>query len=264
MQAMVDTGVMINFMIKSCVRRHQISTELKKITELIILANETTVKEVITQTVILKVEHSRLSHILSLNIMLLLKHDLILEMSWLKKQKLKIDFEQDTVEERKYVKKIVLAYAEEVTVELRKFMILNLSRILKKYHDFADLFQKAAADQLSEHRSYDHEIPLIKEKKSTFRSLYSLSEVEAAACRAWIKENKKKEFIHKLQSLAEALILFIKKKNDTLRLCVDYRKLNIITKKNWMTSSLINELLERLWKTVIFIKLDLRGVYNLL
>ena len=77
---MINTEVTVNFMTEFCVRRHQISTELKKITELIILVNEITVKEVTAQMIVIKVEHSRLSHILSLNIMPLLKHDLILEM----------------------------------------------------------------------------------------------------------------------------------------------------------------------------------------
>jgi len=58
--------------------------------------------------------------------------------------------------------------------------------------------------------------------------------------------------------------LFVKKKDGSLRLCVDYRGLNKITKKNRYPLPLILGLLDRLRTGKIFTKLDLRGAYNLL
>jgi hypothetical protein len=58
--------------------------------------------------------------------------------------------------------------------------------------------------------------------------------------------------------------LFVKKKDGSLRLCVDYPGLNKITKKNQYPLPLISGLLDRLCTGKIFTKLDLRGAYNLL
>ena len=55
--------------------------------------------------------------------------------------------------------------------------------------------------------------------------------------------------------------MFIKK-NDDLRLYVDYRDLNVITVKNRYFISLIKQMLNRLMKTTIFTKLNIRFAYN--
>jgi hypothetical protein len=73
-----------------------------------------------------------------------------------------------------------------------------------------------------------------------------------------------KGFIRKSKSLAGYLILFVAKKDGTLRLCVDYRKLNAITKKNRYLLPNIQELRDRLSNAKIFTALDLRGAYNLI
>ncbi|XP_075180996.1 uncharacterized protein LOC142251834 [Anomaloglossus baeobatrachus] len=61
-----------------------------------------------------------------------------------------------------------------------------------------------------------------------------------------------------------APIFFVKKKEGTLRPCIDYRELNKITIRNRYPLPLIPELLERVQQAKIFTKLDLRGAYNLL
>jgi len=58
-------------------------------------------------------------------------------------------------------------------------------------------------------------------------------------------------------------ILFIKKKDGSLRLAVNYRSLNKITKKDRYPLPLIPDLLDRLRMACTFTKMDLRGVYNL-
>ena len=58
--------------------------------------------------------------------------------------------------------------------------------------------------------------------------------------------------------------MFVKKKDDNLRLCVDYRDLNVITLKNKCFILLIEQLLNRLMKATIFTKLNIRSTYNAL
>jgi len=56
----------------------------------------------------------------------------------------------------------------------------------------------------------------------------------------------------------------VKKKDGSLRLCVDYRGLNHTTVNNRYPLPLIQETLDRVGKAKIYTKLDLRGAYNLL
>jgi len=59
-------------------------------------------------------------------------------------------------------------------------------------------------------------------------------------------------------------VLFVKKKDGSLRLCVDWRRLNTITKKDQYLLPLIPNLLDRLRGSRVFTKIDLHGVYNLI
>ena len=72
----------------------------------------------------------------------------------------------------------------------------------------------------------------------------------------------KKEFIRSSEFSAEYSILFASKKNDKLRLCVNYRQLNNITVKNRYTLSLIFEFQDRIEEVKIFTLLDLREAYH--
>ena len=59
-----------------------------------------------------------------------------------------------------------------------------------------------------------------------------------------------------------ASILFVKKKDGTMRLCIDYRQLNKITIKNKYPLSRIDDLFDQLLGASIFFKIDLRSGYH--
>ncbi|EAL22396.1 hypothetical protein CNBB2750 [Cryptococcus deneoformans B-3501A] len=101
-------------------------------------------------------------------------------------------------------------------------------------------------------------------KNPPFGPIYNLSETELEALREYLDENLKKGFIRPSESPAGAPILFVKKKDGSLRMCVDYRGINKITIKNRYPLPLIAELLDRLKSAKVFTKIDLRGAYNLL
>ena len=132
------------------------------------------------------------------------------------------------------------------------------------YGEFEDVFSKVEADKLPPHREYDCPIDLIDGKVPPFGPIYPLSEPELQSLRDYLKENLEKGFIVPSKSPAASPILFQKKKDGSLRLCVDYRKLNEITHKNRYPLPLIPEIIERLRGAKIFTKLDLRGAYNLI
>ena len=132
------------------------------------------------------------------------------------------------------------------------------------YHEFLPLFSKSQADVLPPHRYIDHEIPLVDAAKPSFGPLYNMSDLELKALKEYLDENLAKGFIRPSSSSAASPVLFVKKKDETLRFCVDYRSLNALTKKNRYPLPLTNESLRHVSKGKIFTRLDLRSAYNLI
>jgi hypothetical protein len=132
-----------------------------------------------------------------------------------------------------------------------------------EYHKFLPLFSEMEANKLPPHRPYDHRIPLKEGFTPPFGPIYSLSRTALEALRKWLDENLSKGFIRASSSPAGAPILFIKKGDGSLRLCVDYWGLNEGTIKNRYPLPLLHETLLRLRKAKYFTKLDIRGAYNL-
>ena len=136
--------------------------------------------------------------------------------------------------------------------------------IPEEYHDILPLFEEAVANQLPPHRPSDHTIHLKEGFQPPFGPLYSLPCFELEALKAWLEENLKKGFIRASSSPSAALILFVKKQDGSLRLCIDYRGLNEGTIKNRYPLPVLQETLMRLSKARWFTKLDVRNAYNLL
>jgi hypothetical protein len=135
--------------------------------------------------------------------------------------------------------------------------------IPEQYKQFQDVFEKKNADILPKHRPYDCSIDLQDGAQPPFGPIYNLSQNELTTLREYIEENLAKNFIRHSKSPAGAPILFVKKKDGSLRLCVDYRGLNKVTVKNRYPLPLISGLLDQLSQAKIYTKIDLRGAYNL-
>ncbi|KAH0611235.1 uncharacterized protein H6S33_011662 [Morchella sextelata] len=99
-------------------------------------------------------------------------------------------------------------------------------------------------------------------KEPPFGPLYGMSREELIVLKRYIQDNLKKGFIQASSSPAGAPVLFVKKADGTLRLCVDYRGLNELTVKNRYPLPLIRETLDHLSKAKWYTKLDLRQGYN--
>ena len=135
--------------------------------------------------------------------------------------------------------------------------------IPKKYQEYADVFDKVKASVLPKHRPYDCPIDLQPGKEPPWGPIYNLSPTELEVLRAYIDENLASGFIRHSKSPAGAPIFFVKKKDGSLRLVVDYRGLNKVTIRNRYALPLISSLLERIGGAKHFTKIDLRGAYNL-
>ena len=140
---------------------------------------------------------------------------------------------------------------------------LDLSIVPLEYHDYADVFSKAKASELPLNCNYDLKINLEEGTSPPLGTLYSLSPVELSALQTFIDNNLNTGFIQPTASSHAALVLFIKKKDGSLCLCVDFRGLNKITKKDRYPLPLISNLLDSPSRAKIYSKIDLRHVYHL-
>jgi hypothetical protein len=140
---------------------------------------------------------------------------------------------------------------------------VDLKNVPQEYHEFADVFSKGRADSLPPHHPYDLKINLEDSATPPFRPIYSLSQSELTALWEFINEHLSIGFIHPTCSPCGAPVLFIKKKDGSLRLCVDFRGLNRITKKDRYPIPLMADLLDAPWKAWIYTKIDLRHAYHL-
>jgi len=87
--------------------------------------------------------------------------------------------------------------------------------------------------------------------------------LELQTLREFIDENIKISTIRPSQFPGSALVLFVKKKNKALRLCINYRGLNRLIHKDRYPIPLITDLLDTPKKTRIYTKIDLRNAYHL-
>jgi hypothetical protein len=126
---------------------------------------------------------------------------------------------------------------------------------------FSDVFDPRNARQMPPHRETDHAITLKPGQDPPYRRTYQLSLAEQRALDEFVSDALEKGIIRESISPAGAPILFVPKKDGTLRLCVDYRGLNDITIKNRYPLPLIGELLDRLNGAKVFSKLDLKDAY---
>src|SRR5271168_5299139 len=93
--------------------------------------------------------------------------------------------------------------------------------------------------------------------------VYALTRSEEEEAKKWIKENLDKGFIRSSTSPVVCPIMFVKKKDGSNHLCVDYQALNSVTIKNCYPLPRTNDLVEKLQDAKIFTKLDLKSGYNL-
>lgn len=140
-----------------------------------------------------------------------------------------------------------------------------LRTVPSEYHEFLDVFSKVRAERLPPHRPYDHSIDLVDGVDlPTVGPIYSTSAAESSALKAEINSLLSKGFIRTSTAPIGAPVLFVKKKDLELRMCIDYRQINLRTKKNKYPLPPINFLLEQLAGAKIYSKIDLRGAYHLL
>jgi len=136
------------------------------------------------------------------------------------------------------------------------------AKLPSEYHDYLDVFDRAMADQLPPHRPYDHKIELTGEETPPRSRLYHMSGYKLQKVKDYLTEHLNKGFISSSSAPYASPILFAEKKDGSLRFCVDYRKLNALTKRNRYPLPLIDETLARIQGSRYLTRLNIIAAFN--
>ncbi|KAF8751163.1 hypothetical protein RHS01_08782 [Rhizoctonia solani] len=137
-----------------------------------------------------------------------------------------------------------------------------LADLPTQYHKFARVFGKEEFKVLPPHREYDIAIDLLPDAKLSPGPIYGMTNAESRALKQHIDEELATGKIRPSTSSAGAPVMFVKKADGSLRLVVDYRKLNEVTHKNVYPLPRQDDLMAKLRNAKLFTKLDLCWGYN--
>ena len=127
--------------------------------------------------------------------------------------------------------------------------------------DYSDVFLEELP-RLPTQREIDFAIDVVPSATPVSITPYRMAPVELRELKLQLQELLEKGFIRLSVSPWGAPVLFVKKKDGTLRLCVDYKQLNKMTVKNKYLLPRIDDLFDQLKGASVFSKIDLRYGYH--
>ena len=128
-------------------------------------------------------------------------------------------------------------------------------------NEFPEVFPKEMIG-LPPDREVEFSIDLAPETEPISKAPYRMSPSELVELKRQIEELMEQGFIRPSVSPWGSPVLFVKKKDGSLRLCIDYRQLNKATIKNKYPLPRIDDLLDQLNGASVFSKIDLRSGYH--
>ncbi|GAU44250.1 hypothetical protein TSUD_399960 [Trifolium subterraneum] len=127
--------------------------------------------------------------------------------------------------------------------------------------EYLDVFSEEI-NSLPPEREIEFSIDLVPGSQPISIAPYRMSPLELRELKSQLEELLQKHFIRPSVSPWGAPVLLVKKKDGTMRLCIDYRQLNKVTIKNKYPLPRIDDLLDQLRGATIFSKIDLRSGYH--
>ncbi|CEL56021.1 hypothetical protein RSOLAG1IB_02035 [Rhizoctonia solani AG-1 IB] len=182
------------------------------------------------------------------------KHEAILGMRWLSSKNPKIEWSNGIIT---FPKEESAAIASEEEPDPNPLVLIP-----PKYHEFAQVFGEEEFKVLPPHRDYDIGIELTPEASLFHGPIYGMTDAESRALKEHLDTKVATGKIRPSKSPAGAPVMFVKKPNGSLRLVVDYQKLNEVTVKDVYPLPRQDDLMAKLRDAKIFTKLDLRWGYN--
>lgn len=293
---MIDSGSSGNFVSSTFVQSHSIFVSHNHSPQAILLADGA---QQLTQGTAnsLNLQLGRYSESLDLTVLPLSGYDVILGMPWLEDHNPFIHWQQKTVsfhhenqhhtlqsesslhlisqaelklairrKEVEFVCRGTLCNVESRLLHLaaqpisddQEFEVERKNLLIKYAAAFPDSLPKG----LPPSRGLDHKIELIPGATPTSLPVRRMSPAELDELKKQLEELSEAGFIRPSKSPFGAPVLFVKKKDGTMRMCIDYRALNNVTIKNSYPLPRVDELFDRLQGSTIFSTIDLRSGYN--
>ena len=212
--------------------------------------------------------------------------EVILGMDWLKKYKAKIDCEAQKVHLKGSNGKKVTYRKIKEPKGVNVISVMQLAKYIKKgnplyfcsvqkideqkelgiedipvVQEFHDVFPEEIPG-MPPKREVEFSVDLVPGTSPISKAPYRMAPIEMNELKTQLGELLQKGYIRPSASPWGAPVLFVKKKDGSLRLCIDYRELNQVTIKNKYPLPRIDDLFDQLSGAGVFSKIDLRSGYH--
>jgi hypothetical protein len=143
-------------------------------------------------------------------------------------------------------------------------LVTSTKCIKQVLEEFPNVMPKELSEDLPPRRRVDHAIEVVPGVAPLAKAPYRMNHEELKELKVQLEKLLAKGYIKPSKSPYGAHVLFVHKKDGTLRMCVDYRALNKATVKNWYPLPQIDDLFDRLSRAKVFSRIDLRlGYYQI-
>ncbi|GKC10654.1 putative reverse transcriptase domain-containing protein [Tanacetum coccineum] len=189
--------------------------------------------------------------------LMLIKHgsfDVVIGMDWLSKYHAKILCDEKVIHIPINGETLIIRVMEKKSDEKR----LEDIPVVK---EFSDVFPEDLPG-LPPVRQVEFQIDLIPGAAPVARTPYRLAPSEMQELSNQLQELADRGFIRPSTSPWGAPVLFVKKKDGSFRMCIDYRELNKLTIKNRYPLPRIDDLFDQLQGSSVYSKIDLRSGYH--
>ncbi|KAJ0535516.1 putative nucleotidyltransferase, Ribonuclease H [Helianthus annuus] len=159
---------------------------------------------------------------------------------------------------RKYLRKNYVAFLAHITADKGKGKSISDIPVVR---DYSEVFPEELPG-LPPARQVEFRIDLVPGANPIARAPYRLAPSEMPELSKQLQELSDKGFIRPSFSPWGAPVLFVKKKDGSFRMCIDYRELNKLTIKNRYPLPRIDDLFDQLQGASYFSKIDLRSGYH--
>jgi hypothetical protein len=219
-----------------------------------------------TKEMVYQIPIKLVGHMFPTNMLVLQNQDIdvILGMNWLRQHGAVIDALQQTIQldspNGKY-KLLIQVSTPKRAVERVCAATIKEVKDIPVVREFPDVFPEDLPG-LPPERDVEFVIELQPGTAPISRRSYRMAPKELAELKTQLQDLLNKGFIRPSSSPWGCPAIFVKKKDQTLRLCVDYRPLNEVTIKNKYPLPRIDLLFDQLSGAKVFSKIDLRSGYH--
>ncbi|GJW89377.1 putative reverse transcriptase domain-containing protein [Tanacetum coccineum] len=191
--------------------------------------------------------------------------DVVVGMDWLSKLRAKIVCYEKIVQIPLFNGDILEVHGERPEGNLKQLKTMKVNEPKLKdipvVREFPGVFPEDLSG-LPPSREVEFCIDLIPGVVPVAKSPYRLAHTEMQELSNQLKELQEKSFIRPSSSPWGGLVLFVKKKDGSFRMCIDYQELNKLTVKNRYPLPRIDDLFDQLQGSQYFSKIDLRSGYH--